>query len=299
MNNVFSPKRIHKHYFLVRINREEQRKYRERLENGIIIDPTSAYMRFNLQQGELIAIGDEVARLLPTARVGDTLIFHHSIEGTAEWKGERSLQEANESNLIHQDEVDNYYMVFSDYAYGVVKTKYTRSVWVDDGFCANEFTSAEPCIDVMPHLVLAVPAEEEVDNREMVEKEVVMADGQKASILSFKNYKDSREMLLERIEELKEESIVKTDRDLRTRIMKEMEELSKDLNRLRLVKYKPVFVSEIYSRDCGETITPEHTLLYIQQGGRGVELQVTDVTFNGTKYSVLRTAQIPAVIRPL
>lgn len=58
-------------------------------------------MQRNMQYGEIIAIGIGAQDRFPQAKIGNTLIFHHFVEG----------QENTQSNFLHSDEMYNYYFV--------------------------------------------------------------------------------------------------------------------------------------------------------------------------------------------
>lgn len=70
---------IGKHYMMVKIDKAAQKEKQEKI-NGIYIPPAYAYMKYNLQHGEIIQIGDKVKELFPYAEIGDTAFFHHTIE---------------------------------------------------------------------------------------------------------------------------------------------------------------------------------------------------------------------------
>ncbi len=95
--------RPQKHYFLVRINRKEQKEREEKI-GSIYIPPTYTHMTRCMENAEIVAIGERAHEEFPEARVGDRLIIHHFIEGATDDHG-------NHEWLVDQDEVYNYYVV--------------------------------------------------------------------------------------------------------------------------------------------------------------------------------------------
>jgi chaperonin GroES len=69
-------------------------------------------LRHNLQFGEIIEIGEDVAIEFPHAKIGDTLIFHHAVEHKARTEGDVTYNDfhlvdvdagGNEIRIIHKD----------------------------------------------------------------------------------------------------------------------------------------------------------------------------------------------------
>lgn len=58
-------------------------------------------MRFNLQFGEIVMIGDKAAEIFPEALVGDSLLFHHAVEYKQRAEGDKNW---NDWHLIEEDE---------------------------------------------------------------------------------------------------------------------------------------------------------------------------------------------------
>src|ERR1035437_8362497 len=87
-------------YFIVKIEIEKQKERKEKI-GSLYIHASYTFMRRNMQQGEIVAIGSIVATQFPQAKVGDTLIFHHFVEGS----------ESGGGNFIFEENGDNYYYV--------------------------------------------------------------------------------------------------------------------------------------------------------------------------------------------
>lgn len=88
------------HYFIVKIEIEKQKNKREKI-GSLYTHFAEVYMQRNMQYGEIVAIGSMAADIFPQAKVSNTLIFHHFVEG----------QNSEKSNFIHSDESFNYYYV--------------------------------------------------------------------------------------------------------------------------------------------------------------------------------------------
>src|ERR1700749_1621609 len=93
--------RPHKAYFLVKINKQEQKDRVEKTDSGIYLAPNYVWLTRCMQNAEIVAIGDFAHKSFPEARVGDTLIIHHFIEGDDETPTEY---------LVDSDETYNYYV---------------------------------------------------------------------------------------------------------------------------------------------------------------------------------------------
>lgn len=72
--------RPNKQFMLVRIDKQQQAVLREKTKGGIFIPEKYLYMKYNLQYGEIISIGEKVHRIFPEAQPGDMAIFHHFVE---------------------------------------------------------------------------------------------------------------------------------------------------------------------------------------------------------------------------
>ena len=90
-------------YYVIKIGKVEQREKKEK--EGSLYFPTAyAYMRRELQFGEIIAIGIEARDYFPEAAIGDMLLVHHFVSGKRTDKGFNFY-------IIHEDDDFNYYAV--------------------------------------------------------------------------------------------------------------------------------------------------------------------------------------------
>lgn len=90
-------------YFLIRIGKVEQKDKKEKV--GSLYFPSQfAFMRRELQYGEIISIGKGAQEFLPEASIGDFLLCHHFTTGKSTDKGYNFYK-------VEQDDDYNYYVV--------------------------------------------------------------------------------------------------------------------------------------------------------------------------------------------
>lgn len=88
------------HYFIVKINAEKQKERKEKI-GSLYLHASHTFMQRNMQQGIIVAIGSIAAKQFPQARINDTLIMHHFVEGS----------ERDGGNFILEENGENYYFV--------------------------------------------------------------------------------------------------------------------------------------------------------------------------------------------
>lgn len=167
-------------YFLIRIARKEERKQKI---GSIIIPETQTFMMYNIQAGEIVGIGKKAAEYFPEAKVGDTLLCHHFVQGLNE-------NDAREDHLIHQDETHNYYVVtcFDFHR----KSNETYGIW--DG---------EKIIPNKDYIFLEVPTKDDPKSPdEYINSAIQQTTG---GILTFTNWTESRETKADKMQRLKSE----------------------------------------------------------------------------------------------
>lgn len=208
--------RPQKAYFLVRINKEEQRKREQIMDNGLFL-PTDIGMTRCMQHGEIIDIGEMAHKHFPEAKIGDIAIFHHFIEGHKESEGDEDIF------LIDSDEIFNYYIITGLEYSGEATLIY--GVW--DGK------------QIIPHsdyifLETAAPPENKLAPEELVEKATTVSAG---GLIIFKEWKETREDKQSKIDILKKEceelGTNEVTYDLKMEIekrQKEIEEISGDIH---------------------------------------------------------------------
>jgi hypothetical protein len=90
------------YHFIVRVPIIDEDMKRSNID-GFSLPPSLVFMSRNTQSGEIISIGNVAAKVFPHARVGDTLIYHHFVQG--------DLKE-DAGQLIDQDAEFKYYYVY-------------------------------------------------------------------------------------------------------------------------------------------------------------------------------------------
>lgn len=169
-------------YFIIRISREKEIQQKQRI-GSIIIPDTQVFMMYNVQAGEIVGIGKKAADYFPEAKVGDTLLCHHFVQGLNE-------RDAREDHLIHQDETYNYYVVtcFDFHS----KSNETYGIW--DG---------EKIIPNKDYIFLEVPTKDDPKSPdEYINSAIRQTSG---GILTFANWTESRETKAEKMQRLKSE----------------------------------------------------------------------------------------------
>ncbi len=195
-------------FFIIRINKQEQEKNRK-FEDGLAISPNYVFMQHEVQNGEILSIGSEAAKLFPKAKISNLLIFHHFVTG-------KGIEDKTESPyLICTDQKFNYYNVTVSSYNG--ERNMTYGVW--DGK------------NIIPHpdFIFLNPSEQT--------KEVV----QENDILEIKGWSESRDQKSARMAEIKNQitELTKTtvNEDLKNEIErreKTMNAISKDINKKKI-----------------------------------------------------------------
>lgn len=85
-------------YFLVRVPRQEQSDRKNKI-GSLFLHPNYVYMTRGMQCGQIIGIGSTAIEMLPEARVGQMLLFHHFVESN------------EKQQCVGQDPNFNYYVV--------------------------------------------------------------------------------------------------------------------------------------------------------------------------------------------
>jgi hypothetical protein len=280
-------------YFLIRINREQQAARRSRTKEGLVIHHQTAFMRFNMQHGEILQIGRDAQATLPQARAGDVLIFSHLIEGSLEAPDptdEYGVYD-NVRYIMHQDDTYTYYLVPHELAYGVHKVGED----IDDG--------VHPIIYMNPLYAFATLDGGEADNRREVRRP--------SGLILFENYKKTDEELRAEAARLKQEAEWFAENDLTIlenrrayeEKEKEMAALSAKINHKRFATFDLQYISQRFWRDCGfalnPAITEEFQILYSIIGAEesSGDPLVTKVEYLGREYYLLHTEFI-ALLRP-
>jgi hypothetical protein len=90
-------------YFLIRIGKVMQKETKEKI-GSLYFPEQYAFMRRELQFGEIVKIGQEAADYMPMAEPGDFLLIHHLVSGKKDDKGHNYYR-------VGEDDDFNYYVV--------------------------------------------------------------------------------------------------------------------------------------------------------------------------------------------
>lgn len=214
-------------------------------------------MRFNLQQGEIVSIGDDIKNYIVGIQEGDRLVFHHSIEGTLESQTSAQRRIATR-HILDEDDEYTWYMVRKDLMYACIKPN--GVILMADDY------------------IFAILAPDEEANRNLM----TTAGG----ILLFKNYKEERVAIEERINKLKTEA--ETHPKRAAQLEPEMEMLTKSLNKKKVSAFVPVFVPEVVNRDFNTHLGLNHILFYEHIGASSEQVNITSVDVDGYVFYCLR-----------
>jgi hypothetical protein len=246
-------------YFLIRIKRADQKAKRESI-GAIKLSPKETFMIYNVQYGEILSIGKRAAAYFPEAKVGHTLICHHFVQDTDD-------TEARVNHLVHQDSIYNYYVVTAYEIPG--KGNETFGVWDGHKIIPNkEYVFLEP----------EKPAVKWGSNDEHINARTKKTKG---GLLVFKDWKEDKETLIERMGKLKAEisSLCKTGvsnpivRQMITAKEKELDELVIKVNLVQFEPYTVVAAPKILSEMFGMRILPGKEIYILSNAAQmGIEV---------------------------
>lgn len=246
-------------YFLIRISRVAQIAKRSKI--GVIeVAPSETFMVYNVQYGEILAIGSRAKKYFPEAKVGHTLLCHHFVQDTSD-------HEAKINHLVHQDKEYNYYVVTAYEIPG--KKNETFGVWDGKKIIPNkDYVFLEP---EKPAITWQTP-DDYIDS--------AMKKTQ-SGLLIFNEWKDNKEAKIKRMQKLKAEigSLCRTGmsnptaRQMVVNKEAEMERISVDLNKIRYQPYRVVAAPKLLSELFDKKITAG-TDIYIRDGAADYGIEV-------------------------
>lgn len=248
-------------------------------ERPLVLDiPDSMQdMRFNLQFGEIVCIGDNAAKNFPEAEMGDNLIVHHAVEYKEKATGDKNwndwhLIEANEHfeyRMAHSQKevmgvwkiketdmakaiVPYHTYVFCHHAFKKSEFQFKNGIWVPDGWVkSSDDLNAE--LEELKAQIIELNTSSVMQERQ-----------------SEKNADKQRE--------------IKTAID---NINLQRRDITKQLHRKHLVECRIIFINkntnEFYKSDLvpGDTVMTDYYTLY-------------PLDIFGTHYSLVRADQIDA-----
>ncbi len=204
-------------YFIVKVDKSKQIERKEKV-GRFYTHFNEVQMQRNMQNGEIVSIGEEAANQLKEAEIGDVLIFHHFVEG-----------DGNDSqSLIYSDEEFNYYNVTAMAFNGHRNETYAV---VRDG-------------KIIPHPDF-IFIEPEKAKEDLEDKDYIEANTKKEGCLFvFTNWTESRESKEEKskmlMTEIKNMSNTKRD-DVRRALeekQSEAEKITASLSKKQYLPYK-------------------------------------------------------------
>jgi hypothetical protein len=247
-------------YILIRLNKQEQKERRERAFSGLYRDPKSAYMRYNMQHGEILALGEWAELMFPEAKPGMTLLFHHTIEGKP---GSEHVD-----RLVDEDETYRYY---------VVKAKF-ESVAVHDGV---KVIPAPERIFIRPIEIPTYTGEITFDEHD---RQLIKS----GELFLFQNYKESKVEIKSRMDQIQKRitDLAKIDMndEVKNYIRYLESELSKDSLKLQIRGFAPYRIlayNPILEKMIGRKIDIENELIYILAQAAQYEIH-----YDGIDYQV-------------
>lgn len=228
-------------YFLVRINKNEQRENGEKIskDSPFFIPVSQVFNSRNMEHGEIVDIGDKMKDIYgwEGCKPGHTLIFHHTIETPQEKTAKRYF--------LYEDSVYNYYVV--------------------DEMNVRGFYDGEK---IVPHpnfvFLKNIPAFPNMDDVDAATGNKVKKEG---SIFLITNWEDSSQNIAQRSEKIKirQEELAKNKRTPEIqleleRLQKEREQLNRKAQRKEYLPYRVAAANEYLCRDFGRHIGEDDVL---------------------------------------
>lgn len=168
-----TPVSINPNVAIIKLKREDQINHREKI-GGMYLSQQHVFLKQNLQHGEVVLIGEYVKKLFTNIEVGDTLLFHHFIEGTMQDKNKLN-QLLNSKFLVDDsDPVYRFYMVPKEQIYAV---------------------SSFGTIETVPSLIFG----------QMIES--IQEEAMDGNMVVINNYKKERDLVDQKLEALKKEAM--------------------------------------------------------------------------------------------
>jgi hypothetical protein len=164
-------------YFVVRIPRDKQKERKDKI-GSIYLHPNYVYMTRNMQCGEIVSIGRDAQQIFPEAQVGQTLLFHHFVEGF------------NNDFLVDTDDDYGYFVVTACSHNGQNNQAY--GVWT-----GKEIIPNQDYIFLSP-----VPPPEVPTTGQHLNHNLATSEG---GIVVFQDWKDSKGSKMAKMAELKKE----------------------------------------------------------------------------------------------
>jgi len=215
-------------------------------------------MRFNLQFGEIVAIGTKASVVFPDANIGDQLIFHHNVEYKERAEGDENW---NDWHLLQADDLFEYRIAHCEKeVMGVWKPSekdLSKAIipYPDFIFCHQSYKKAEF------QIINGIWQPEDWDNSmetandQLAEFKAQIEELNTSSIMGERdndaNYKQ-KEFIKKRIDEIDRERLA----------------LTKKMHQKRLVEVNVIFINYVTNENClveiipGDKIVVDYFTLY-------------------------------------
>src|SRR5574338_1184262 len=260
------------HYVLVRCSIKEQKDKKEKVGN-IHIPQTATYMKYNLEHGEIISIGEKAHKNFPEMKVGHQAIMHHFVEGEND-------SDSKIHHLIHIDKKYKYYAI-------------TTKVLTSDTFSRrNETYGVWDGTKIIPHpqFTFLKYEEEKITNDD---RNLQRSSG---GLLVFKKWSESREDLLDKLERMKQENLqlAKTQRN-RPQVEAKIKQNEEEMERitLELNKNAPSLFPIAHMNDTlKKSINKSFGYVYAMKSACGTLVQFKGVTYRVVETQYLQAAKV-------
>lgn len=260
-------------YFLVRIAKKAAEERKEKI-GDLFINPNGVAMTRNMQHGEIVGISQRAGQNFPEAKLGQTLIFHHFVEGM-------DNHDASDNHLVDSDESYFYYVVTPIAFNG--KRNEVYGVWNGEAIIAHPdyvFLEADKKTEI---------ADDTPD--EFLNKAIEKTS---SGLIVFKEWKESREEKTARMTAIKAEiqelsSKNKMTPQLRNVILEKEEEMNKismEINTKTYAPYKIAFAPAILNDWFSRKVKAGDILYMLNSACE------TYIEFKGTEYRVAETKYI-------
>lgn len=248
------------HYFIVKIDKEKQNERREKI-GRFYTHFNEIQMQRNMQNGEIIAIGEIAGSKFKDAKIGDILIFHHFVEGS----------DRDTSSLIFSDDTFNYYNVTACEYNGRRNETY--------GVASNG--------KIIPHpdfiFIETAPKEVKLEDEDYIEKHTK----KEGSLILFTDWKESRDTKEERAKtlmtEVKNMSNTKRD-DVRRALEDKQREAEKITSSLSKKEYLPYKIDSYNSEMNGLSNKTDPEFVYALNIASDLKVE-----YDGVEYAVINS----------
>lgn len=249
-------------------------------------------MRYNLQFGEIVAIGSKATEVFPEPELGDYLIFHHSVEYKERAHGDKNH---NDWHLVGKTKEED-----DDYEYRVVHCE--KEVF--GVFKPN--LPAEDAIIPFPTFIFCHPNVRKASMQKSIIKGV---DGKEIELWAPDSWEKSMEDYTQQLEELQfqvqemntnsimkevdNESNYKKKDEIRKaidKIARERREITKKMHQKRLFDLTVLFINPKTNEELGENIERGDAIM-VDFG------LIYPLDFFGNHYALARVGHIEALIK--